>query len=75
MSLLLLQGSGDWILQDDCLTLAKLAAVFREPDIENHVKQRDGGATLTIATPGGGDWSDASVAKTSVGKLYKVRGS
>ena len=57
------------------MTLAKLSAIFREADIENHVKQKevDGGATFTISTFDDGDWTDAGVAKTSLGKLFKVK--
>ena len=68
----MLQGTGDWILQDDCMSLARLATLFKEADIENHIKQNEGG-TFTIGTFGDGDWNDTSVAKTSFGKILKVK--
>ena len=70
--LFILQGTGDWILQDDCMSLPRLATLFKESDIENHIKQNQGG-TFTIATFGDGDWNDACVAKTSFGKILKVK--
>ena len=54
------------------MSLARLATLFKEADIENHIKQNEGG-TFTIGTFGDGDWNDTSVAKTSFGKILKVK--
>ncbi|XP_064609076.1 microtubule-associated protein 1B-like isoform X2 [Liolophura sinensis] len=65
------QGSGAWVLQDDIFTFTKFVQVFRDPDVENALKQQQGGS-LTIHCFADGEWSNGSFAKQDFGKILKV---
>jgi microtubule-associated protein 1 len=67
-----IQGSGDWILQDDTFTFSNFAAIGRESDVENAIKQQDP-ATLVVSTFGEGDWNEEKIAKQNIGKILKVK--
>ena len=67
-----IHGSGDWLLQDDRFTFEKFAEIAKSTDIENALKQQEGGS-LDITVFAEGDWKEAHVAKQSFAKLLKVR--
>ncbi|CAE1293128.1 Microtubule-associated protein futsch [Acanthosepion pharaonis] len=57
-----LQGTGEWILQDDTFTFGDFAATFKDPDVENALKQQEE-AVLNIHCFATGDWNNASLSR------------
>ena len=67
------KGSGEWILQDDCFTYEKFAQVCKESDVENALKQSEGGGTLTLFTFAEGPWNNNTISKLNIGKILDVK--
>ena len=57
-----LQGTGEWILQDDTFTFGDFAGTFKDPDVENALKQQEE-AILNIHCFATGDWNNASLSR------------
>jgi len=66
------QGSGDWILQDDTFSFQRFISITKEADVENALKQQEG-STLDVHTIAEGEWSSNGLAKYGIGKLLKVQ--
>ena len=66
------QGSGDWLLQDDTFTYEKFAEMAKSSDVENALKQQEGGS-LDISVFDEGNWKESHMAKQSFAKLLKVQ--
>ena len=66
-----IQGSGDWILQDNIFTLHQLVTIAKEADVEAALKQK-AGSQVTIFTHAEGHWNTTHFAKESLGKVLKV---
>ncbi len=67
-----IQGCGDWSLQDDVFTFDKFASICRESDVENALKQQQGG-TFNIVTFGEGPWNNGHIGKLNIGKILDVK--
>lgn len=65
------QGSGDWVLQDDSLSFATFASIFKEAEVENVLRQQEG-STLSLYIFPEGEWSSNSFAKHPVSKFLKI---
>ncbi|XP_076465745.1 uncharacterized protein LOC143297337 [Babylonia areolata] len=63
-------GNPAWVLQDDLFSFTTFCQVFKDPNVENAIKQTEG-ATLMLSTVGGSDWS-AALKGSEVNKLLKV---
>ena len=66
-----LQGSGEWILQDDRFSYSSFASILKDSEVENALKQHTG-SSLGISTFGIGDWNSNKIAKESYNKLLDV---
>ncbi|KAL8577433.1 hypothetical protein ACOMHN_048068 [Nucella lapillus] len=65
------QGNAAWVVQDELFSFSTFNQVFKDANVENALKQIEGGATLMLHTPSPADWTSA-LKGSDVDRLLKV---